>query len=125
MVTCLRVLSAGEVGKELGEVGYSAAKWSTDSSLKLAKASATRTQANRAFQLSITTRAQDASNFNAWFAACLQGDKRSERALHRRNQQPLPPPRRAVRPGHSRDRARDLRSDPDPPAAGPTSRLAG
>jgi hypothetical protein len=34
---------------------YSAAKWGTEASLKLAKASATRTKANRAFQLAATT----------------------------------------------------------------------
>lgn len=109
-------LSAGEVGKEIGEhaghhgaqarrdelisigeavllsvvalvaawSGYSAAKWSTDSSLKLAKATATRSKANRAFQLSITLRAQDAANFNAWFAAYLQGDKHDERVAEKR-----------------------------------------
>jgi hypothetical protein len=110
-------LSAGEVGKELGDhakhhgttharrdelisigeavllsivalvaawSGYSAAKWSTQSSLQLAKASATRAKANRAFQLSITLRAQDAANFNAWFAAYLQGDKRGERVAAKR-----------------------------------------
>src|SRR3954469_6758524 len=41
--------------------GYSAAKWGTDSSLQLSKASATRTKANRAFQQSLTLRAQDAA----------------------------------------------------------------
>jgi hypothetical protein len=51
--------------------GYSAAKWGTESSLKLAKASATRTPANRAFQLATTTRSEDASNFNAWISAYL------------------------------------------------------
>ena len=55
--------------------GYSAAKWSTESSLKLAKASATRTKANRAFQLATTTRSQDAANFNAWFSAYLAGNR--------------------------------------------------
>jgi hypothetical protein len=109
-------LSAGEVGKELGEhakhhaeharrdelisigeavllsivalvaawSGYSAAKWSTQSSLKLAKASTTRAKANRAFQLSITLRAQDAANFNAWFAAYLQGNRRGEQVAEKR-----------------------------------------
>src|SRR3954466_4411585 len=55
--------------------GYSAAKWSTESSLSLAQASATRAQANRAFQESLTFRAQDAANFNAWFSAYLAGHK--------------------------------------------------
>jgi len=64
--------------------GYSAAKWGTESSLQLAKASATRTKANRAFQESLTLRAQDAANFNAWFAAYLTGNKRGERVAEKR-----------------------------------------
>ena len=55
--------------------GYSAAKWSTASSLELANASATRTKANRAFQQSLTFRVGDAVTFNAWFAAYLTGNK--------------------------------------------------
>ena len=64
--------------------GYSAAKWGTESSLKLAKASATRTEANRAFQLAYTTRSQDASNFNAWYAAYLTGNRNAERVAEKR-----------------------------------------
>jgi hypothetical protein len=64
--------------------GYSAAKWSTESSLNLAKASALRSKANRAFQESLTLRAQDAANFNAWFSAYLAGDKRAEGVAERR-----------------------------------------
>src|SRR5262245_57176852 len=64
--------------------GYSAAKWGTESSLQLAKASATRTKASRAFQESLTLRAQDATDFNAWFDAYLRGDKDDERVAARR-----------------------------------------
>ena len=64
--------------------GYSAAKWGTESSLKLAQASATRTKANRAFQLASTTRAQDASNFNAWYVAYVAGDRNAERVAEKR-----------------------------------------
>jgi hypothetical protein len=64
--------------------GYSAAKWSTESSLQLAKASATRTKANRAFQEALTFRTQDAANFNAWFAAYLAGNARDERVAEKR-----------------------------------------
>ena len=64
--------------------GYSAAKWSTHSSLDLTQATATRTKANRAFQESLTLRAQDAANFNAWFAAYLNGNKSGERVAERR-----------------------------------------
>jgi hypothetical protein len=64
--------------------GYSAAKWGTESSLKLAKASTTRAKANRAYQLGFSTRAQDASNFNAWFSAHLAGNKSAERVAENR-----------------------------------------
>jgi hypothetical protein len=64
--------------------GYAAAKWSTESSLKLAKASATRAKANRAFQGSLTLRSQDAANFNAWFTAYLLGDRRGEQVAEKR-----------------------------------------
>jgi glycosyl hydrolase family 16 len=64
--------------------GYAAAKWSTDASLKLAKASATRTKANRAYQEALTLRSQDASNFNAWFFAYLSGNRRGELVAERR-----------------------------------------
>jgi hypothetical protein len=64
--------------------GYSAAKWGTESSLKLAKASTTRAKANREFQLASTTRAQDASTFNAWFSAYLAHDRNAERVAENR-----------------------------------------
>jgi hypothetical protein len=66
--------------------GFSAAKWSTESSLKLAKASATRTKANRAFQQAATLRSQDAANFNAWYAAYLANNKSAERVAEKRFQ---------------------------------------
>jgi len=64
--------------------GYSAAKWSTESSLKLAKATATRTKANRAFQESLSIRVGDASTFNAWFGAYLSGNKSDRRVAEKR-----------------------------------------
>src|SRR5262245_48629475 len=64
--------------------GYSAAKWGTESSLKLAQASATRTKANQAFGLGYTTRAQDAANFNAWYSAYLAEDKNAKRVAEKR-----------------------------------------
>lgn len=64
--------------------GYSAAKWGTESSLKLAKASTTRAKANRAYQVGYSTRAQDASNFNAWFSAHLAGNRGAERVAENR-----------------------------------------
>jgi hypothetical protein len=54
--------------------GYSAAKWGTESSLSLARASATRTQANR-FDIEATqVRTLDAVKFNSAFAAYATGN---------------------------------------------------
>jgi hypothetical protein len=64
--------------------GYSAAKWSTESSLKLAKASATRTSANRYFQQGQTFRAADASTFNAWFTAYIAHNANGMRVAEKR-----------------------------------------
>ena len=64
--------------------GYSAAKWSTESRLKLSEASATRTQANRAFQQSLTFRVGDATTFNAWFAAYLTHNTKGMQVAERR-----------------------------------------
>jgi hypothetical protein len=64
--------------------GYSAAKWGTESSLSLAKASATRTQANRAFQQALTFRVGDAVTFNAWFGAYQTGNKNTVRVAAKR-----------------------------------------
>jgi hypothetical protein len=63
--------------------GYSAAKWSTESSLNLAKASATRVKANRAFQESLTSRVGDAVTFNAWYAAHVAGNKNDMRVARK------------------------------------------
>ena len=57
--------------------GYSAAKWGTESSLHLAKASATRTQANREYQESLTFRVGDASDVQR--LARRSCDRRRER----------------------------------------------
>ncbi len=64
--------------------GYSAAKWNTESSLRLAKGNAMRAKANRAFQESLTFRSEDAADFNAWFAAYLSGNKQDQLVAERR-----------------------------------------
>jgi hypothetical protein len=64
--------------------GFAAAKWSTESSLKLAKASATRTKANRAFQEALTFRVGDSTTFNAWFGAYISGNKNGARVAEKR-----------------------------------------
>ena len=54
--------------------GYSAAKWGTDSSLTLAKASATRTKANLAEIQATQIRTLDSVSFNAAATAYTSGD---------------------------------------------------
>jgi hypothetical protein len=67
-----------------GWSGYSAAKWGTASSLDLAKASSTRTKANRAYQESLTYRVGDALTFNAWLSAHYSGNRSAERITEKR-----------------------------------------
>ena len=64
--------------------GYSAAKWGTESSLNLAKASATRAKSNREFQQALTFRVGDATTFNAWFGAYLSGNANGARVARKR-----------------------------------------
>jgi hypothetical protein len=58
--------------------GFAAAKWSTESSLSLAHASALRTKSNTADIEAVVTRTLDSVSFNAWFAAFVAGNKRAE-----------------------------------------------
>jgi hypothetical protein len=64
--------------------GYAAAKWSTESSVTLATASASRTKANRADINGIVTRTLDSVSFNAWFTAFVAGHPSDERLAARR-----------------------------------------
>lgn len=64
--------------------GFAAAKWSTDSSVSLARASALRTKANRADLGALATRTLDSVSFNAWFTAYLDGNRRGEQLAERR-----------------------------------------
>ena len=64
--------------------GFSAAKWSTESSIKLTRAAATQFAANRAFDLSQTLRVGDATMFNAWFGAYTDGRVRATAVAVRR-----------------------------------------
>jgi hypothetical protein len=64
--------------------GYSAAKWGTESSLHLAKASATRTEANREFQESLTFRIADVLTFNTWLGAHSLHDANGMRIAEKR-----------------------------------------
>ena len=64
--------------------GYAAAKWSTESSLSLAKASAARTQSSRDEIQATQIRTLDSVSFNAWFTAFTAGNRRSQQLAERR-----------------------------------------
>jgi hypothetical protein len=81
--------------------GYAAAKWGTESSIQLAKASAQRTRANRYDNQAIVTRTLDSVSFNAWFAAFSVGNKKAEALAQRR-----------LRPGYRPAFAAWLATDP-------------
>ncbi len=53
--------------------GYASSKWSTESSLTLARASAARSEANRALLTAQDLRNFDSTTFNAWFTAYVAG----------------------------------------------------
>jgi hypothetical protein len=64
--------------------GYAAAKWGTDSSVSLAKASSLRARANRHDLEALVTRTLDSVSFNAWFTAYVNGNARAERLARKR-----------------------------------------
>jgi hypothetical protein len=91
--------------------GFAAAKWSTKSSVSLARATAERTQSSRDDALALVTRTLDSASFNAWFTAFSLHNKTAERIALRR-----------LRPGYqvafrawlATDPARNPRSPPGP-----------
>ena len=64
--------------------GFSSAKWSTHSSLYLAKASAARTEANRAAYEAANLRSFDSTMFDAWFTAYVAHNKAAMRVAEQR-----------------------------------------
>lgn len=64
--------------------GFASAKWSTESSVTLAKASAERTKASRASIEGIVTRTLDSASFNAWFTAFTAGSANAQRLAAKR-----------------------------------------
>ena len=89
--------------------GYAAAKWGTESSLTLAKASAERTKANRADTEAIVIRTLDSASFNAWFTAFTAGNADAERLAENRM-------RPGYRPAFDAWLATDPEHNPDAPA---------
>jgi hypothetical protein len=64
--------------------GFASAKWSTHSSLSLAKASAARTEANRADYEAANLESFDSTMFDAWFTAYVAHDKAAMRVAEAR-----------------------------------------
>jgi hypothetical protein len=64
--------------------GYAAAKWSTESRVLLAQASAARTTANRASLQAILLRNFDSGTFDAWFSAYTVDNRKAEELAVRR-----------------------------------------
>ena len=64
--------------------GYAAAKWDTESSVSLAKASTLRTRANRADLEALQIRTLDSVSLNAWFAAFTTGNLNAQRLAIKR-----------------------------------------
>lgn len=64
--------------------GFASAKWNTESSVRLAEASAARTEANRAALNAQNLRNFDSTTFNTWFTAYVAGDSTAETVAMRR-----------------------------------------
>ena len=64
--------------------GFASAKWSTHSSLDLAKASAARTEANRAAYQAADLKNFDSLTFNSWFTAYVAHNKAAMRVAQER-----------------------------------------
>jgi hypothetical protein len=84
ILTVIEALLLALVAVVAAYSGYAAAKWSTESSVSLAKASALRTKASRADLEAIQLRALDSTSFNAWFAAFIAGDANGMRLAAKR-----------------------------------------
>ena len=69
--------------------GYASAKWNTQSSVRLAEASAARTEANRAALNAQNLRNFDSTTFNTWFTAYVAGDSTAETVAMRRFRPPF------------------------------------
>ena len=64
--------------------GFASAKWNTESSVRLAQASADRTQANRAALNADNLKNFDSTTFNTWFTAYIAGNTTAEAVAVRR-----------------------------------------
>ena len=84
LITIVEAILLAVVAVLAAYSGFAAARWSTHSSLELAKASAARTEANRADYEGFALRNFDSSTFEAWFSAYVAGNKKAEVVAERR-----------------------------------------
>jgi hypothetical protein len=111
LISILEALLLSLVAVLAAYSGYAAAKWGTESSVTLAKASASRTKANRADLEALQLRTLDSVSFNAWFAAFVAGSTKAERIAERRLR---PGYRPAFRAWLATDPAHNPKSPPGP-----------
>ena len=64
--------------------GFASAKWSTESRLQLAEASAARSEGNRAAGVAAANKEFDSLAFNAWFGAYISGNTNGANVAERR-----------------------------------------
>jgi hypothetical protein len=84
LITIIEALLLAVVAVLAAWSGFAAAKWGTEASLQLAKASAARTEANRADLESFQLKNFDSLTFNAWFTAYVAGNKNAMRVAEMR-----------------------------------------
>jgi hypothetical protein len=84
VVTVIEAILLAVVAVLAAWSGFAAAKWGTESSLQLAKASAARTEANRAAYQAADLRNFDSLTFNAWFTAYVARNKSAMRVAELR-----------------------------------------
>lgn len=84
LVTIIEAVVLAVVAVMAAYSGYASAKWGTESSIYLAKASTARTEANRASIIGATTRNFDALTFSDWFTAYDLGNKAAMVVAERR-----------------------------------------
>ena len=71
IVTIIEAVLLATVALLAAWSGFAAAKWSTESRLQIAEGSASRVEANRAFDEAAENKETDYLAFNAWFAAAM------------------------------------------------------
>jgi hypothetical protein len=84
VITIVEALLLAVVAVLAAWSGYASSKWSTESSLTLARASTARSQASRYDLEASDLKNFDAATFNTWFTAYIGGNQAAEQvAIHR------------------------------------------